>query len=175
MRTGRWEAARVSPRPVRHAQTMLLLLVQPKARGERVSVLLLAHVAVEVLLHGVLYALPGNQEDGAPADVDAVVGDALQVVDHQGRTHPPLRRAASPLRWVGYEIHGLRVEEVHLVVLRLEVARPIDVAVLENVETLVEYVARGPGHLHEVSRQVLVTLAPFRVHDCVADVLAEGA
>src|SRR5215203_4593060 len=153
---------------------MLPLLVQPKARGERVSVLLLAHVAVEVLLHGVLYALPGNQENGAPADVHAVVGDALQVVDHQGRTHPPLWRAASSLRRVGYQIHGLRVEEVHLVVLRLEVAGPIDVAVLEYVEALVEYVARRPGHLHEGSLQVLVTFAPFSVHDRVADVLGQG-
>src|SRR5918994_6397865 len=41
------------------------------------------HVPVEVLLHGILYPLSGNQEDGAPTDIDAVVGDALQVVDHQ--------------------------------------------------------------------------------------------
>src|SRR5215210_1513715 len=133
------------------------------------------HITVEILLHGVLDPLPGNKEDGAPADVHAVVGDALQVMDHQGRPHPPLWRAASSLRWVGNKVHGLRVQEVNLVVLRLEVARPIDVAVLENVETLVEDVARGPGHLHQGSLQVLVTFAPFRVHDCVADVLAEGA
>src|SRR5215211_273963 len=83
------------------------------------------HITVEVLLHGVLYPLPGNQEDGAPADVHAVVGDTLQVVDHQGRPHAPLRRAASPLGRVGYEVHGLRVQEVHLVVFRLEVAGPL--------------------------------------------------
>src|SRR5919107_6039532 len=129
-------------------------------RRTSLTVLLLAHVAVEVLLHGVLYALPGNQEDGAPSDVHAVVGDALQVVDHQGRTHPPLRRTASPLRRVGYQVHGLRVEEVHLVVLRLEVAGPLYVAVLEYVESLVEDVARCPGHLHERCFQVLVALAP---------------
>src|SRR5215203_4736890 len=139
------------------------------------TVTVVIHVPVEVLLHGVLDPLPGNQENSAPADVHAVVGDALQVVDHQGRTHPPLRGASSPLRRVGYEIHGLRVEEVNLVVLRLEVAGPLYVAVLEYVETLVEYVAGSPGHLHEGSLQVLVTLAPFCVHDRVADVLAEGA
>src|SRR5215218_7274914 len=139
------------------------------------AVTVIIYVPVEVLLHGVLDPLPGNQEDGAPADVHAVVGDALQVVDHQGSPHPPLRRAASSLRRVGYKVHGLRVEEVHLVVFRLEVARPLYVAVLENVETLVEDVARGPGHLYEGSLQVLVTFAPFRVHDRVADVLAEGA
>src|SRR5215211_6347120 len=133
------------------------------------------HVTVEILLHGVLDPLPGNKEDGAPANVDAVVGDALQVVDYQGCPHPPLGRAASPLRRVGDEVHGLRVEEVHLVVLRLEVAGPLYVAVLEHVESLVEYVAGSPGHLHEGSLQVLVTLAPFCVHDRVADVLAEGA
>src|SRR5215213_10787801 len=79
------------------------------------TVTIVIHVPVEVLLHGVLDPLPGNQEDGAPADVHAVVGDALQVVDHQGGTHPPLRSTASPLiRRVGYQVHGLRVEEVHL-------------------------------------------------------------
>src|SRR5215218_139870 len=139
------------------------------------AVTVIIYVPVEVLLHGVLDPLPGNQENGASADVHAVVGDALQVVDHQGRTHPPLRRATSPFGRVGYQIHGLRVQEVHLVVLRLEVAGPIDVAVLEYVEALVEYVARRPGHLYEGSLQVLVTLAPFCVHDRVADVLAEGS
>src|SRR5918998_5440606 len=43
------------------------------------AVTLVIHVPVEVLSHGVLYPLSGNQEDGTPADVDAVVGDALQV------------------------------------------------------------------------------------------------
>ncbi len=58
------------------------------------SALLLADVAIQVLLHGVLYALPGHKEDGAPADVHAVVGYSLQIVDDQGRPHPPLRRPA---------------------------------------------------------------------------------
>jgi hypothetical protein len=56
---------------------MLFLLTRTKTTVERLSALLLAHVAVEVLLHGVLDPLPGNQEDGAPADVHAMVGDGL--------------------------------------------------------------------------------------------------
>src|SRR5215208_4773334 len=139
---------------------MLFLLTWTKTTVERLSGLLLAHVAVKVLLHGVLDPLPGNQEDGASADVHAVVGDALQVVDHQGRTHTPLWRAASPLRRVGYQIHRLRVQEVNLVVLRLEVSGPSDVAILEYVESRVDDVARGPGHLYDRGFQVLVTLAP---------------
>src|SRR5918997_3404092 len=62
------------------------------------AVTVVIHVPVEVLLHGILYPLSGNQEDGAPTDVDAVIRDALQVVDHKGGPHPPLGRAASPLR-----------------------------------------------------------------------------
>src|SRR5215211_4136869 len=154
---------------------MLFLLTWTKTTVERLSALLIIYVPVEVLLHGVLDPLPGNQEDGASADVHAVVGDALQVVDHQGSPHPPLRRATSPFGRVGYKVHGLRVEEVHLVVFRLEVASPLYVAALEHVESLVEYIARGPGHLHEGGLQVLVTLAPFCVHDRVADVLGQGA
>jgi len=69
-----------------------------------VSVSLLAHVAVQILAHGVLDPLTGNQEDGAPSYIQPVVGDALEVVDHQGRSHPPLRRTSSPIRRVGYEL-----------------------------------------------------------------------
>src|SRR5829696_9228870 len=107
------------------------------------------HVAVQVLAHGVLDPLPGDQEDGTPTDVNTVVGDALQIVDHKGGSHPPLRGAAAPVGRVSYEVHRLRVEEVHLIVLRLEVAGSLYVAVPEDVETLIEDVARGTGHLHE--------------------------
>jgi hypothetical protein len=41
-------------------------------------VLLLAQLAIQVLAHGALYAFPGNQEHGAPADVHPVVGYALE-------------------------------------------------------------------------------------------------
>src|SRR5829696_9546280 len=94
------------------------LLVRLKTRGERVSALLLVHVAVQVSAHGVLDALSCNQEDGAPADVHTVVGDALQVVDHKSSSHPPLRCPTGTDRRVGYEVHGLGVEEVHLIVFR---------------------------------------------------------
>src|SRR5215210_3354125 len=85
--------------------------------GTSDAIPVVVHVPVEVLLHGVFYALARNEKHGAPADIHAVVGDALQVVDHQGRPHPPLRGSASAFGRVGYEVHGLGIEEVHLVVL----------------------------------------------------------
>src|SRR5215216_3631624 len=100
---------------------------------------------------------------------------ALQVVDHQGRLHTPLRRAASPFRRVGDEVHGLRVEEVHLVVLRLEVAGPLYITVPVDIQALAEYIARGPGHLHESRLQVLVTLAICGLRESLADVLGQGS
>ena len=59
--------------------------------------LVLIYVPLQVLAHGVLYALAGYQEDGPPTDVHAVVGDALEVVDDQGCPHPPLGGAAATI------------------------------------------------------------------------------
>src|SRR5215210_4597002 len=110
--------------------------------------LLLAEVALQVLMHGPLYALPGNQEDGTPADVHAGVGHALEIMDYQGSPHPPLRIPTAALRRVCYEIERLGVEEIHPVVLRLQVAGALYVAILEDVEALVEYGAGSAGHLY---------------------------
>jgi hypothetical protein len=88
--------------------------------------LLLAQFAVQVLLHGVFYPLSSHQEDRAAAYVYAVVGDAFQVMDHQGGPHPPLRVASSFFGRVGYEVHGLGVEEIHLVVFGLQIAGEIE-------------------------------------------------
>src|SRR5215211_3220952 len=140
---------------------------------ERASVLLLAEVALQELLHGPLYALPGHQEDGTPADVHAVVGYALEIMDYQGSPHPPLRIPTAARRRVCYEIERLGVEEIHPVVLRLEVAGAFYVAILEDVEALVEYGARGPGHLYEGGLELLVTLGLNGVHDHMADMLGE--
>jgi hypothetical protein len=51
-----------------------------------------------------------------------VVGDAFQVVNHQSRPHPPLGRNTASIGRVGYEVERLGVEEIYLVVFRLEVA-----------------------------------------------------
>jgi hypothetical protein len=126
------------------------------------------------VLHSVLYPLPCHQENGAPTYTHAVVGDALQVVDHQGRLHTPLRRAAVPGR-VGYQVHGLGVQEIHLIVLRLEVAGSLYIVVPEDIQALAEYIACGSGHLHERGLQVLVTLAICGLCDHLADVLRQGA
>jgi hypothetical protein len=48
--------------------------------------LILVYVALEALLHGVLYPLPAHEGDGAFADIHAAAGDALEVVDYQGRS-----------------------------------------------------------------------------------------
>jgi hypothetical protein len=55
---------------------------------------LIACVAGHVLLHGFFDPLAAHQEDGAFTDIHAMVRDALQIVDYQGCSHPPLRRAA---------------------------------------------------------------------------------
>ena len=101
-----------------------------------------------------------------------MVGDALQVMDYQGSPHPPLGCTGCPFGGVGYEVHGLRVEEVHLVVSRLEAAGAVHVAVREGVEALMEYVASGLGHLNEDSLEVLVALLAAGVDDRPADMLA---
>ena len=66
--------------------------------------LLLAHLAIQVLLHGALYTLSGHQEDCTPADVHAVVGYALEVMDYQGCPHPPLRIPGAACGGVSYEV-----------------------------------------------------------------------
>src|SRR5215211_2685020 len=55
---------------------------------------LVAYAAGHVLLHGVIDPLTAHQEDGAFTDIHTMVRDALQIVDYQGCSHPPLRRAA---------------------------------------------------------------------------------
>src|SRR3712207_1358201 len=90
--------------------------------GVRRLTLVPVDVALQVLVHGVLYPLPAHEKDGAFADIHAMVGDALEVVDYQGRPHAPLGGTGAPVRRVGYEVHGLGIEEVHLVVSRLEAA-----------------------------------------------------
>ena|SRR5215207_8674158 len=64
-------------------------------KGSSGAVSIEVDVAVEVLLHGVFDALARDQEHCAAAYVHAVVGDALQVVDHQGSPHPPTRVATA--------------------------------------------------------------------------------
>jgi hypothetical protein len=93
-------------------------------------------------------------------------------VDYQGRPHAPLGRTGAPLGRVGYEVHGLGVEQVDLVVSGLEVAGAIYVPVPEDLETLTEYVPRGPGHLYQDGIEVLVAFEPGGLHDRAADMLA---
>src|SRR3712207_3644935 len=127
----------------------LMIRRPPRSTLFPYTTLFRSEVAIEVLLHGALYALAGHQEDGEAPDIHAVVGDALEVVDDQGRPHPPLGRAGATGRRVRYEVQRLGVQEIHTIVLRLEPTGAIYVPVLEDVEALVEYVARGSGHLRE--------------------------
>src|SRR5215204_3807829 len=141
---------------------------------ERVSVLLLAQFAIQVLTHGALYALSGYQEHCVPADVHAMVGYALEIMDYQGGSHPPLRSPATARRRVCYEVERLRVEEIHLIVLGLQAMGAVYVTVVEDVETLAENVVRSPGHLREGGLQVLVALCLGGFHERVADVFVQG-
>src|SRR5215218_1918701 len=135
---------------------------------------LVACVTGHVLLHSIFDPLAAYQEDGAFTDIHAMVRDALQIVDYQGCSHPPLRRAAPVVRGVGNEVHGLGVEEVYLIVSRLEAASPVHVPVLKDIEALVEYVPGGPGHLQEDRLEVLISLMSFGLYERPTNVLAEG-
>ncbi len=124
------------------------------------------------MLHGAFYALSGHQEHRATSDVHAVIGDALQVVDHQGGPHAPLRSAAIG-GWVGDQVHRLGVQEVHFVVGDLEVPGAVYVTGAEYLHPLVEEPAGGPGHLDQGRLEILVPLAPRGVDEGVADVFGE--
>jgi hypothetical protein len=74
--------------PVKPARPALRLPI-PGERSELLPVS--TDVPLQVLAHGVFYAFAGDEEYGAASDVDAVVGDAFEVVDYEGGPHPPLR------------------------------------------------------------------------------------
>ena len=49
-----------------------------------------------ILAHSTLHMVTRDEEHGAPPNVHAVVGYALQVMDHQCRPNTPLGRAPPP-------------------------------------------------------------------------------
>src|SRR5918997_1421074 len=137
-------------------------------------VVVLVEVAVAVLAHGALYALAGDEKDGARPDIHAVVGDAFEVVHGEGGTNAPLGGTYFPLVRVHREVHRLRVEKVNLIVGGLQVAGAFYIAVLEDVEALPEKVAGAARHLQEGGLDVGVAVGVGGLGDRTADVFAQG-
>src|SRR5919202_5301798 len=138
-------------------------------------VVVLVQLLVAVLAHGTLHAFAGDKEYGALPDAHPVVGDAFEVVDGERSPDTPLRGAAVILARVDRQVHGLRVEQVDLVIGSLEVPRTIYVAGLEDIQTLTEQAIGTAAHFQEGGFEVGITLGIGALDNRLADVLTQSA